>query len=67
MGPMEVVVEGAGAKKIKQDFWGIVVEASAVLAKKVRTLRRQNHVARLAAFGLADGDCAGIRIEVGYL
>jgi hypothetical protein len=22
MGAMEVVVEGAGAKKIKQDFWG---------------------------------------------
>jgi hypothetical protein len=21
MGPMEVVIEGAGAKKIKQDFW----------------------------------------------
>ena len=23
MGPMEVVVEGAGAKKIKQEFWGL--------------------------------------------
>jgi len=22
MGPMEVVVKGAGGKKIKQDFWG---------------------------------------------
>jgi hypothetical protein len=38
-----------------------------VLAKEFGAFRRQDHVARLAAFQLADCNRAGVRVEVVHL